>query len=118
MVNKKACNILIVVISLVLIVLFWNTTYALEETIAQQQADLKNVLETESLKVWRDYLEKYKPSREENDYTSLLSIKPDRLVIVPLKPDFALRVQEMLTAKISPRPEPSTKESLQDQCLN
>ena len=46
MVNKKACNILIVVISLVLIVLFWNTTYALEETIAQQQADLKNVLET------------------------------------------------------------------------
>jgi HEAT repeat protein len=110
MVNKKACNILIVVVSLVLIVLFWNTTYALEETIAQQQADLKNVLETESLKVWRDYLEKYKPSREENDYTSLLSIKPDRLVMVPLNPDFALRVQEMLTATISPRPEPSTED--------
>jgi len=107
MVGKKASNILVVVISLLFIVLFWSTTYAGEETIAQRQADLKNVLETESLKVWRDYLEKYKPSREENDYTSLLPIIPDRLVMVPLKPDFALSVQEMLAATISPRPEPN-----------
>lgn len=106
MTSKKLPSILCIVMSLVFIALFWNAVYAQEETITQRQADLKNTLETGSLKVWRDYLRNYKPTQEEKEYNSLLSITPDRLVIVPLKPNFALKVQEILTAAMSSRPVP------------
>ncbi len=106
MTSKKLSSILCVIMSLVFIALFWSTVYAQEETITQRQADLKNALETGSLKVWQDYLRNYEPTQEEKEYTSLLSITPDHLVIVPLKPDFALKIQEILTAAMSPRPEP------------
>jgi len=106
MTSKKLPSILCVVMSLVFIALFWNTVYAQEETIIQRQADLKNALETRNLKVWRDYFRNYQPTQEEEEYTNLLSITPDQLVIVPLEPNFALEVQEILTAAMSPRPVP------------
>jgi len=82
---------LICLISLLLVLPlpFYEKSHAKEK-------DIDSLLNNETLKSWRDYLSTHRSTVVENDYKTLLKSTPDRLVVVPLEPEFAMTAQEIL----------------------
>ncbi len=96
-------------VSSVFFAVFCDTPCPRAQAAQDQPPDLSQVLEANTTGAWRDYLIKQKPTREESDYRSLLSTSPDRLVVVPLEPDFALTAQQILEEAAGPTPRPSRR---------
>ncbi len=84
-------------ISLYFLIIFLSVTpVVMAEKAKEQRMDLNDVLKAGNLKSWHGWLMKNKPIIEEQNYSNLLTSKPVHLVVVPMEPDIALTIQNML----------------------